>query len=367
MMKRTLHRYAALVAKVVLIAQPLVLLSACQQGDDSEPQPRNTPVPLSLYSGITSSVTRAYDATWETNDQIGVFTVVAGQTDASKITYSGSNLDANIPYTATAGATYTSGSVASTSYNANSQTYNSFSPSDAANKIYLPLDGSNVDVYAYYPYDENASASGKDITLETNQTFEGQKGYDILKASSLTATSPINIDYPSTKLLFQHCLTKVLIVVKVGTGYSSVDLTNQTAVKLSNQPTSATFYPLTQAVTINTLSADFTDIVPLELSEGDPDYSKKSDGLYIYRALLLPNQNGNPATATGREIVFTIGAKTPGAATTIYRYVITKTLVAGQETIYTLTLNATGVSVTAAISPWTTQNVTPDDPLYEEQ
>lgn len=375
MTKRTLHRCASLMATVALLAQPVAIFTACQQDDEPEPQHRNVRVPLSLTSGIATAVTRAFDVTWEANDKIGVFTVVAGQTDASKITYSGSYADANIPYQLTLGTnedgvTYTPASGETSA----SYSYKGFIPLTGTDSktIYLPLDGSNVDVYAYYPYDADASAAGKTITLETNQTLAGQKARDLMMAKALTSTNPINIDHSSAPLLFQHCLTKVLIVVKVGTGYNTTDLEGHTSVKIKGTPIQASYAPLTQTLSV---TAGNSDIVPCQLVSGDPDYTKRGDGLYIYRALVMPNTvasgssltvSGNPAASATRQIEFTIS----DGATATYSYTIDPTLypfVAGDEIKFTISLLATGVTITAAITPWSELSTVPDAPLEEVQ
>lgn len=343
------------------------MLTACEHGELIMPEPTTASkqVPLQLTSGISSTVTRAYDSSWETNDEIGVFTVKAGSTNANDVTRSGTYEDANIRYqlSGTAGNT-ASGSAGSYTY-----TYQTFTSVDKVTigeqeedkKIYLPIDGSNVDVYAYYPYDGSATASAKTITLETSQTLVGQKGYDLLSACALSSTSAINLDYANVQLLFRHELSKVLIKVVAGEGYNSSDLFENIRVELTGQPTQALFSPLTRELAITTGS---NTIVPMKLSSGDADYSKIGSASCIFRALVLPNMTEtNPAVSSGqRQIRFYVGAE-PNIAT--YKYNISQTFTAGQETTFTLRLAATGITITAAISAWDTESIDDDQPIYE--
>ncbi|MBQ9261068.1 MAG: fimbrillin family protein [Prevotella sp.] len=399
MTKRTIHRYTAQIAKTALIALPLALLSACQQSDTPEPQPKpQDQVPLQLTSGISTTITRAYDATWENNDKIGVFTVAAGGTTASDITTSGNYPDANIPYQITidathndnSGATYATGSVASSDYNASNQTPKDFAPltTEGSKTIYLPLDGSNVDVYAYYPFtstttpttitDPGVTISSDQqtltVNLETTQTADGQITYDLMHAFALSSSSPINIDHASAQLLFKHCLTKVLIVVKAGTGYSGdTDLAN-TSVTLKSLPNAATFLPLTQTLNVKN---SVSNIIPYKLTEATTDhddYTKKEDGMYIYRALVLPNTadgstfivNGNNASDYTRQIEITVGSTN----TATYTYTINPTAYpfkAGEEIKFDIELLATGITITAAIRPWSEHSEVPEATLYETE
>jgi len=334
-------------------------LAACEHGELIKQEPTTAPkqVPLQLTSGILSTVTRAYDSSWETDDEIGVFTVKAGSTNTADITRSGTYEDANIRYKLSdnAGETYYS---STSSYN-----YQTFTSVDKVTigaqeedkKIYLPIDGSNVDVYAYYPYDGSATASAKTITLETSQTLAGQKTYDLMSAKAdkcSDGTNPINLDHTSAQLLFRHELSKVLIKVKAGKGYSNADLAN-VAVELQGQATTATFHPLTRTLDVGEATGTIT---PYKLLQSDADYSKLGDSYYIYRALVMPT-----TTASG-SVIIAVGSTT----TASFSYSFPQALPAGYETAFTLTLQATGMIVTAAITPWSESSSVPETPLYEQ-
>ena len=350
---------------LILLAVPLLLM-ACQQSDDMvRISDESDLVPLQISSGITTNVTRAYNSTWQANDAIGVFTTA---TSTKNLTSSGNYADENIQYK-----------------NTQSQ-LSKFAA--VGNKIYLPANGGIVDVYAYSPYSSSyTAANGVPVTIPTQQTGANQKTADLMKAKYLSGdggNSSIYRDNAAVNLVFSHCLSKVLVRVVVGTGYADADL-DGISVKITRQPDAAKFDPLQQTLTITTLSANFTDIVPLDLT-GDNNAETNHDNdlgadytafhtvsnvaaLKVYRFLLLPNDaTTNPATdpttcaeSEKRQIIFTVGNVT-------YTHNIIETFAAGQQTVYTLTLAATGVTLSASITPWT-EGETPantSDPLFPE-
>ena len=354
------------------------LLMACQQTDvlDSRSEQQNL-VPLQLSSGISYGVTRAYNSSWQANDVIGVFTT---KQNTKTLTMSGTYYDENIEYqTTTSKETKTT----------EGYDPSSFVPVNENKKIYLPADGGVVDVYAYSPYSASyTSDNGVLVTIPTTQTGANQKTTDLMMASYLSGAeghSSIYRDNAAVNLQFSHCLSKVIIRVVVGTGYADGDLSG-ISVKITRQPTAAKFDPLQQTaspLTITTTSADFTDVTPADLT-GDTNTETNNDNdlgadytafrtisdvaaLKVYRFLLLPNvETTNPATNPAtcaenekRKIVFTVGNVT-------YTHNISETFAAGQQTVYTLTLAATGVTLTASITPWATGDTPANtsDPLF---
>ena len=366
---------------ITLLLAAVTLIMSCEQVELEMPNDPNAPVALRLNSGIATvaATTRAFDTQWEAADEIGVFTVEAGETDASKITKSGEDYDQNVKYivkTSDDYSTYDNTDPANPTY-----TYRDFDA--ASSPIYLPADGSNVDVYAYYPYiSGTTAAAGTTLSLATDntattgiatQTTTNQKKIDLMKASALSSSSAINRKNPGAALKFEHCMSKILIRLIIGTGYSKTDFENKVSVKITHQPYEATFMPLAQTLTVTTATEDFISIVPAKLESTDADYMKStetgySNMLYCYRALLFPNDSGdgakNPVTTDAtRQILFTVDNN---GHTSTYTHNIDDTYAANTQIIYTLTLGASGVSVTAAIQPWSTSTTNPSDPLYEE-
>ena len=374
---------------LIFLITAAIVMMACDTKDvviPEEPLPARDKVPLQLFSGINMDTpmakSRAHDTSWDANDMIGVFTTVAGSgTDSEHpyiITKSGSQDDANITYKITnSQETW----VYDTSKNTYKNSYKAFAPSDDDVQIYLPADGSNVDVYAYYPRTEGVTVSAPlPITIPggetTAQTLAEQKTVDVMKAKVLTDLTdpnnpkPINIDNTTAQLLFSHVLSKVIVKIKAGTGYSDSDLEGEKvgSVQLLGQPKQATFNPISQELAIPENPTTGT-ITMLELglsansTTNDPDYVAYDETnriLHTYRAIILPNGENNPVTTgTQRQIRFNVGQ-------TYYLFDVTQQFDPGQETIFTITLAATGITVEAAISDWTSQAITPATPLYPE-
>ena len=344
---------------LALLFASAAMLAACDSKElvkPDEPLPAKDKVPLQLTSGIstTRGMTRAFDTSWDANDQIGVFATVAG--NSASITNSGSQANSNIAYKITTDQQTLDGTT---------HLYKAFEPSTEGTLIYLPADGSDIDVYAYYPWTSGVSASSPlSISIPTTQTLANQKSVDVLKAKALTSESVIDIDHTTAQLLFSHILSKVIIKVKAGTGYSAADLSGLTAVKIQGQPVTATFAPISQTLSITDASC-ISEIVPVgPLTSSESDYA--SDAVCTFRALLLPTDaTTNPVSNTARKIEFTIGS---GSVTSTYYYDMAANNIAlesGTVTVFTITLQATGVSITAAISDWSEVTSVPEAPLYE--
>ena len=359
---------------LLLISAAMLLACDGKESAGPEPTPARDKVPLQIVSGI-GSTTRAFDSSWESTDAIGVFTTVAGSgtnenTNPYVVTKSGAYNDENIKYVfnGTAGNTQTGGN-ATVGY---IYAYQGFTPG-SSNKIFLPADGSDVDVYAYSPWTIGVTASSPlSISIPTSQTPDNQKATDVLKASlASTELAPIDIDHYTVQLLFHHVLSKVIVKLKAGTGYNASDLSGLTEVKFAGQPVSATFAPITQALTITDADAD-QNVVACQLESSDPAFSSEPGVIHTYRALLLPNDETNLSTKTTRKIVFTVGS---GSNTIAYYYNLYNSnnptsgspivFGSGQVTTFTITLQATGVSITAAITDWTEVTSVPETPLYE--
>lgn len=357
---------------LLLISAAMLLACDGKESAGPEPTPARDKVPLQIVSGI-GSTTRAFDSSWEANDAIGVFTTVAGSgtnenTNPYVVTKSGAINDENIKYnfnSATTVNTVASGN-ATDGY---TYAYQGFTPE--SNQIFLPADGSDVDVYAYSPWKNGVTASSPlSISIPTSQTPVNQKATDVLKASlASTESAPIDIDHYTVQLLFRHVLSKVIVKLKAGTGYNESDLSDLTEVKFAGQPVSATFAPITQALTITDANQD---VVAYQLKSGDPDFSPETGVIHTYRALLLPNDETNLSTKTTRKIVFTVGTA-PNTITYSYDLYNSNNPTSGspivfgsgQVTTFTITLQATGVSITAAITDWTEVTSVPETPLYE--
>ena len=377
-MKTTKQIIIAARSVSIAIVSQLLLLTSCQQTDEQQLVPEQG-VPLRLVSGISTVQTRAFDSSWDYGNEIGVFTTGAGTTT---ITKSGDNNDENIRYRI-ANAEFNGSTNPINTYMGDSYSYKSFAPYAPNSQIYLPANGSDVDVYAYYPWTTGVSASSPlNITIPTTQYASGddenQKAVDVLTASyktDVTDADPtkhihVNIDNTTAQLQFSHIMSKILVRVVVGEGYGADDLSgsNISSVVLSGQPTAATFAPITQTLAI---TAGSSNITMAELASGDADFvttatisSVAHDVIHNYRAIILPNTGTtgtNPVTTgTERQINFNVGSIT-------YSYNITQDFRPGYQTIYTIILAANEVTVTADITPWTANVITPEKPLLPNE
>jgi hypothetical protein len=203
--------------------------------------------------------------------------------------------------------------------------------------------------------------------VEQVQTTANQVNYDVLSAKlASTEAAPIWRDAPDVRLEFAHCLTKILIRVIEGAGYNNELSGKISAVNITNQPTTATFDPISQQLTVTGVCDQ--SISPVQLSREkpngiDPDYittyeyeddehnTITKNVIYCYRAIVLPNDDTNNPSGNSK-IVFTVGDVT-------YNYNITEAFDAGEQVTFTITLAATAINVTAEITPWTNTNITP--------
>ena len=183
------------------VALAALLLTACQS-EEENPQ-TDTRVALQVTSGIQ---TRAYDATWEANDPIGIFGYTQTETPMEW-----SN---NVQYVTVTGD-------------------GTFAPAQDEVPIYLPIDGTAVDFVAYYPYTQTL-ADGVYTVDVTDQS--DQSAIDLMAAGKQT-TDRIS---HAVAFNFKHKLSKIYLTFKAGEDMTTADLAGMT-VQLTGQQTQATF------------------------------------------------------------------------------------------------------------------------------
>ena len=182
------------------VALAALLLTACQ--NDEETMQTDARVALQVTSGIQ---TRAYDATWEANDEIGIFGFTQGDAPAQAYT--------NVRYVTTGGD-------------------GAFTPDGTT--IYLPTDGSSLDFVAYYPYTATAMTDGVYTVNVTDQS--DQSAIDLMAAGTQTADRSKN----TVAFNFEHKLSKIVLTFKPGDGMALSELAGM-KVQLTNQQPKATF------------------------------------------------------------------------------------------------------------------------------
>ena len=279
------------------VALATLLLTACQ--NDEETMQTDARVALQVTSGIQ---TRAYDATWEANDEIGIFGFTQG--DAPTQAYT------NVRYVTTGGD-------------------GAFTPDGTT--IYLPTDGSSLDFVAYYPHTTDLENGIYTVDVEDQSD---QSTIDLMAAGMQTANRIKN----TVTFNFEHKLSKIVLTFKPGDGMALSELTGM-KVQLTNQQTLATF-DVTQpdgevvvgtntpaTLTLNT-DADGTS------SEGIVLPSANFDGMTLHLELedggSFFNWDLNNSKADKFE--------------------------AGKKYVYDITVNKSRLDVTATIEDWAPGN-----------
>lgn len=283
----------------------LLGLGAC--GNDETATNNESRVALQVTSGIK---TRAYGTQWQPNDAIGIFMLKAGSTDICE------DADNRKYYTSDGNTSF---------FTTVEQT------------IYLPLDGSSVDFVAYYPYQQTLTngSLALDVSSQTNLP-----AIDLLVASAKTTNvAPYDNNHPQVTLGFTHRLTKLELNIIAGSGLQTSDLKGL-KVEISKQRTSGTYDP--QFQTFGILSSPIQTVTMNTNSDGTTS-----------QAILMPNSASdgiNPVVA-GRELIFTLAATGD-----VFRWSIpdSKLFEQGDRNIYNITLNRTGVEITATITDWNT-------------
>ena len=279
------------------VALATLLLTACQ--NDEETMQTDARVALQVTSGIQ---TRAYDATWEANDEIGIFGFTQG--DAPTQAYT------NVRYVTTGGD-------------------GAFTPDGTT--IYLPTDGSSLDFVAYYPHTTDLENGIYTVDVEDQSDLST---IDLMAAGMQTANRINN----TVTFNFEHKLSKIVLTFKPGDGMALSELTGM-KVQLTNQQTLATF-DVTQpdgevvvgtntpaTLTLNT-DADGT------FSEGIVLPSANFDGMTLHLELSDGGSFFNWDLNNSKADKFE----------------------AGKKYVYDITVNKSRLDVTATIEDWAPGN-----------
>lgn len=138
-------------------------------------------IPITLSAGIKGVKTRAIDTNWKQNDCIGLHTFNAGTTDFAHSQH-------NYRYTTQGDGSFNC---------------------ETESTIYYPLDGSEIDVRGYYPYDATMEdnclckvnvSDQSDLAAINLMTFDCYKGASKKK--------------PNVSVTFKHRLTKLIFKIR---------------------------------------------------------------------------------------------------------------------------------------------------------
>ena len=279
------------------VALATLLLTACQ--NDEETMQTDARVALQVTSGIQ---TRAYDATWEANDEIGIFGFTQGDAPAQAYT--------NVRYVTTGGD-------------------GAFTPDGTT--IYLPTDGSSLDFVAYYPHTTDLENGIYTVDVEDQSDLST---IDLMAAGMQTANRINN----TVTFNFEHKLSKIVLTFKPGDGMALSELTGM-KVQLTNQQTLATF-DVTQPdgeVVVGTNT-------PATLTLNTTDDGMSSEGI------VLPSANFDSMTLH-------LELKDGGS---FFNWDLNNSKAdkfeAGKKYVYDITVNKSRLDVTATIEDWAPGN-----------
>lgn len=274
----------------------LSIIAFCSCSQDEEITLVGDSVLVSFSGGLRSTFDR--ENLWFTSDTIGIYMKKNGV----ELTTAGAIVDAGI----------------NKKYVADDN--DAFNPV-SGNEMFYPLDGSSVNLVAYYPYTHNIT-SDYEVPVNTEDQSSPRK-IDILVARGTTAYSKTNT---MTNLTLDHALSKLNIRMTAGIGFIESDLSSITA--------SLEGYPSTAVVSlaqnrIHTL-ANFKNISLRKIGKD-------------YEGILIPYTPLFPQIIT---VVFTTlsGDK---------YYWYPSEFIAGNNYSYNVTINKTGITVQSiSVLPW---------------
>lgn len=287
----------------------LLLPAGCSNDNETSVTDSDGRVPLQVSGGI-SVQTRAHDAQWDKDDQIGIYMFAAGKIDIAEGA-------ANIPYKKTDAG-------------------DGFTPVN--NPIHFPIDGSNVDFHAWYPYNDVAgSVWTADLTDQRQQAALDLMVADV-KSSTQEGGAVYNKKHPAVRLNFEHCLTKLVLNITNGNGISTDDLKGL-KVEITKQWKTVTYDPEFDAIGF------VQELAPVSLLT-------KADGTFA-EAILFPDDLTGQSLTAGRELVFTL----QGSSEKFYWPIPNdKSFNSGEKNLYNITINRNTLDVTAGISDWNQGN-----------
>ena len=200
---------------------------------------------------------------------------------------------------------------------------------------YYPLDGTHIDILAYYP-----ASAGTSFSVQTDQTSD-----DNYTASDLMwATPKTNLEKTTgaQALSFTHKMVKIKVTAAAGTAVSKIN-----AITLKNAKPTVTFNQSTGA--IGEASGD----------AGDIKMAKSESATSVTGVALFP-----PQTIDGQLIAVDV-TMSNSATGTAYYSVDDKTFEGGNVYTLNLTVNQPEVGATTAINAWndggTTYNLSIDN------
>lgn len=306
--------------KYLFLAAAAMTMVACSNDESTN---ANEPVEANFFASIDMQ-TRAYDASWDNGDEIGITGSGVGS-DGTTQTIS------NVCYTSADG-----GGI--------------FTVKNIDDKIYFTTDG-DYTFSAYYPW--NATTTIAASTTEPNVS-DAQKKYDFLYASGATS----NRDKKSVAFSFKHVMSKLVINVISGDEGITEEEAKKATLTMGNVILDGTFDGVNGTTTTTGTTSDLAlgtggtysmILFPQSFTEGIKITASNVAGLdkgkTISGVISLANANSKLTDAT---------AKAAGNA-----------LVAGVQYNITVSLNKSALVVLGCtISDWTEATQADPVPLY---
>ena len=290
----------------ILMVAALLLLAGCSNDNEGAATPEGDGrVALEVSSGIES---RAYDNKWESDDAIGIYMLKTGTATISE------GAENRRYFTADGGSAFTA---------------------TTEQTIYFPLDGSKVDFIAYYPYQKNLTNGAFTLDISTQTDLSA---IDLMTAGTKTTEAePLDKNHYKVHFKFAHRLTKLELNIGTGRGITTEDLKGL-KVEVTKQRTSGSYDQQ-----FETFGVDSEPVQTVELNT--------NAGGTLAQAILLPTTaaDGINPIVTRREFLFTL--KSTGE---VFRWSVPddKSFERGDKNIYNITINRSGVEVTATIEKW---------------
>lgn len=281
-----------------------IAFAGCSNNENPAETDNDGRVALRVSSGIDVQ-TRAHDALWDAGDAIGIY-MLDGETAEA----------ANQKYTTE--STGTSGSFSA----APGQT------------IYFPVDGSQRDFIAYYPYRTRLTDNLYAVDVN-NQAV--QKDIDLMGAEKVTGKTKND---PAVAFEFQHKLVKLYLTIKPDDVSLFADDMKGMEIDITNQKTKAT-YDVVEGSAVSVDTEDNTPATVRLLTDAD---GTSSEGI------VLPN-----ATTEGMQFVFRL-KNGPVFTWEIREAQKSQSFEAGSKYVYTISIGLTGIEVTSSIEDWTPGN-----------
>jgi hypothetical protein len=292
-----------------LYALTLAFVCSCSRDDDGASADQGLEI---TFSGDlagkkwsdSDDATRATDATWTDNDEIGIYMT---------------NHGSNSLLTAMANRRYRY-----------SLSTGKFTPAPSNHPLYYPGDGANVNFVAYYPYSPTA-ATANTVTFnfadQSTQSLKEAVDFCFHRGTTPYNKASADATHPSMRY-FNHKFSKIRITVNGTNGPDLSDL----VVKLTGMPASATVNLAALTSNPNDLSALDVGTTPTTITA----WTTRTATSATVEAIVAPHPGGSDFT--GRTITF---ATNNGVDVKTYTIPDAMTFESGKVYNYTVTYSNT--------------------------